>query len=42
MREQPNERIATDAVKAWQLTAHLFAIIPLLITIAAFVIAYFF
>ncbi|SHN22348.1 PH domain-containing protein [Gracilibacillus kekensis] len=42
MREQPNERIATDAVKAWQLTAHLIAIIPLLLTIAAFVVSYYF
>ncbi|WP_058306537.1 PH domain-containing protein [Gracilibacillus massiliensis] len=42
MREQPNERIATDAVKAWQLTAHLIAIIPLLLTIAAFVVNYYF
>ncbi|WP_163582520.1 PH domain-containing protein [Gracilibacillus saliphilus] len=42
MREQPNERIATDAIKAWKLTAQLIAIIPLLITIGAFVAAYFF
>ncbi|QGH33835.1 PH domain-containing protein [Gracilibacillus salitolerans] len=42
MREQPNERIATDAIKAWKLTAQLIAIIPLLLTIAAFVVAYFF
>ncbi len=42
MREQPNERIATDAIKTWQLTAHLIAIIPLLLTIAAFVVAYYF
>lgn len=42
MREQPNERIATDAIKAWKLSAQLLAIIPLLLTIAAFVVAYFF
>ncbi|WP_208586968.1 PH domain-containing protein [Gracilibacillus suaedae] len=41
MREQPNERIATDAIKAWKLTAQLIAIIPLLITIGAFVAAYY-
>ncbi|SFL55279.1 hypothetical protein SAMN04487943_102182 [Gracilibacillus orientalis] len=42
MRDQPNERIATDAIKAWKLTAQLIAIIPLLLTIAAFVGTYFF
>lgn len=41
MREQPNVRIARDAIKAWQLTAHLFAVIALLITIAYFVLVYF-
>lgn len=35
MREQPNVKIATDAIKAWQLTAHLYALISLLITVAA-------
>lgn len=41
MREQPNKRIATDAIKAWQLTAHLVAIVPLILSIAAFVLAYY-
>ncbi|WP_080872274.1 PH domain-containing protein [Oceanobacillus timonensis] len=38
MREQPNVKIATDAIKAWQLTAHLYALISLLITVAAIVV----
>ncbi len=42
MREQPTERIAKDAIKAWQITAHLTAIIFLIVSIAAFVAAYFF
>ncbi|WP_152656934.1 PH domain-containing protein [Oceanobacillus sp. CFH 90083] len=37
MREQPNVKIATDAIKAWQLTAHIYGLIFLLITIGAFV-----
>ncbi len=35
MREQPNIKIATDAIKAWQLTAHIYTLIFLLITIGA-------
>lgn len=38
MREQPNVKIATDAIKAWQLTAHIYALIFLLITIGAIVV----
>ncbi|WP_040978182.1 PH domain-containing protein [Oceanobacillus jeddahense] len=38
MREQPNVKIATDAIKAWQLTAHIYAFIFLLITIGAIVV----
>ncbi|GAB2540250.1 PH domain-containing protein [Gracilibacillus alcaliphilus] len=41
MREQPNVRIAKDAIKAWQLTAHLFAIISFIITIAAIVLYFY-
>ncbi|MFC4401894.1 PH domain-containing protein [Gracilibacillus xinjiangensis] len=41
MREQPSERIALDAVKAWQLTAHLVAIIPLVLGIAALIVSYY-
>lgn len=41
MREEPNKRIARDAIKAWQLTAHLVAIIPLILSVAAFIVAYF-
>ncbi|MFD1064588.1 PH domain-containing protein [Oceanobacillus locisalsi] len=38
MREQPNVKIATDAIKAWQLTAHIYALLPLLITIVAIIV----
>ncbi|GIO24378.1 PH domain-containing protein [Oceanobacillus sp. J11TS1] len=38
MREQPNGKIATDAIKAWQLSAHLYALISLLITIGSIVV----
>ncbi|MDX8044483.1 PH domain-containing protein [Gracilibacillus sp. S3-1-1] len=41
MREQPSERIALDAMKAWKISAHLVAIILLLLTIGAFVAVYF-
>ncbi|SER48065.1 hypothetical protein SAMN04487944_10520 [Gracilibacillus ureilyticus] len=42
MREQPSERIAKDAVKAWQLTAHLYAIIPLILGIAGLIVSNYF
>ena len=38
MREQPNGKIAADAMKAWQLSAHLYALILLLITIGSIVV----
>ncbi|UOQ48489.1 PH domain-containing protein [Gracilibacillus caseinilyticus] len=41
MRREPEERINESAINAWQLSAHLFAIIPLLVTIAAFILAYY-
>ncbi|WP_182200976.1 PH domain-containing protein [Paraliobacillus salinarum] len=42
MRNAPTERIATDAIKAWKVSAIMLSIIPLLITIALFVLAYYF
>ncbi|WP_112180575.1 PH domain-containing protein [Paraliobacillus zengyii] len=39
MRQSPKERIAKDAIKAWQLNATLMALIPLIVTIALFVLA---
>ncbi|KAB8128282.1 PH domain-containing protein [Gracilibacillus oryzae] len=42
MREQPSERIAGDAIKAWQLTAHLVALIPLVLGIAAIIASNYF
>ncbi|WP_163539920.1 PH domain-containing protein [Gracilibacillus sp. YIM 98692] len=41
MRLPPRNRIATDAIKAWKLHAHLKAFIPLLFTIGAFAASYF-
>ncbi|RCW74871.1 PH domain-containing protein [Saliterribacillus persicus] len=42
MRKAPSERIATDAIKAWQVLAIIFTVIPLLAAIALYVLAYFF
>ncbi|WP_117160936.1 PH domain-containing protein [Paraliobacillus sp. X-1268] len=39
MRQSPKERIAEDAIKAWQLNATLMALIPLIVTITLFVLA---
>ncbi|WP_117169993.1 PH domain-containing protein [Paraliobacillus sediminis] len=39
MRQSPKERIAADAIKAWQLNATLMALIPLIVTIALFILA---
>lgn len=41
MRNEPKERIALDAMKAWQITAHLVTVIAILFAIAALVIAYY-
>ncbi|GGM19170.1 UPF0699 transmembrane protein YdbS [Paraliobacillus quinghaiensis] len=42
MRQSPNERIAEDAIKAWKLLAILMAIIPFLLTLTLFILAYIF
>lgn len=42
MRKEPSERIATDAIKAWRVFAIILSIIPLLVAIALFVLAYYF
>ncbi|WP_226035140.1 PH domain-containing protein [Aquibacillus saliphilus] len=42
MRQPPSERIAVDAIKAWRLAACLWSVIPILVTIALFVLAYLF
>lgn len=41
MRKEPSERIAKQAINAWQISAHLVAIIAALITIGVFVASYF-
>ena len=42
MREPPSERIAEDAVKAWQQTAALWSSVFVLITFALLILAFFF
>ena len=41
MRKEPSERIAKQAINAWQISAHLVAIIAALVTIGVFVASYF-
>ncbi|MCT2535147.1 PH domain-containing protein [Aquibacillus koreensis] len=41
MRQPPKERIAIEAKKAWMLSAGLWSIFPVIITITLFVLAYF-
>ncbi|MRH45029.1 PH domain-containing protein [Aquibacillus halophilus] len=42
MRQPPSERIAREAIKAWRLAACLWSIVPIIITISLFVLAYLF
>ncbi|WP_186578408.1 PH domain-containing protein [Aquibacillus kalidii] len=42
MRLPPNKRINESAIKAWRLFATLIAVIPLAVTVALFILAYYF
>lgn len=41
MRQAPQQTIASDAIKAWTLTAIFLLIIPIVVTIVAFVLSYY-
>ncbi|RPF53416.1 PH domain-containing protein [Aquisalibacillus elongatus] len=40
MRQPPKQRIAEDAIKAWRLSALLYLLIPVALTIGAFILTY--
>ncbi|MGM8215374.1 PH domain-containing protein [Bacillaceae bacterium W0354] len=41
MRQPPKQMIASDAIKAWKLTAIILTIIPIAITVGSFVLVHF-